>query len=327
MAAGDRVVAVVNGKGGVGKTTITANIGGLLAASDQRILLVDMDPQGNLAEELGYTQSEANDEGSALAQALTFGSPLTPQPTGRPRLEVIMGGDELHTASAGLAAKANKDSASAKLALARALAPLTADYDLILVDCPPGEETLQQAALAAARWALIPIKSDSSSRKGLSDVARRLDSVLDVNPGLDLLGVVLFAVGTSARVVRETARQGIMDVLGSADALCTSTIRHAEAPAQESRELGLLTFELEKRVLAGPTWWQRRQNSDLDPDAPRSRSAVRVSDDFQALAQELIARIGIAEEAAMSPEVAVTTDIGVYPPVASAILTVAQPVL
>lgn len=72
-AALSRVIACINGKGGVLKTTLVANIGGLLASSGYRVLLVDLDPQGNLAEDLGYTGDDRDDEGRALAQALMFG--------------------------------------------------------------------------------------------------------------------------------------------------------------------------------------------------------------------------------------------------------------
>jgi hypothetical protein len=90
-------------------------------------------------------------------------------------------------AAAGLTMKAQKDPTAAKLALASALTTLAGEYDLIFIDCPPGQETLQQAALAPARWALIPVKTDASSRKGRRDVTRRLDAVVDLNPDLDLL--------------------------------------------------------------------------------------------------------------------------------------------
>lgn len=287
----DRVVAVVNGKGGVGKTTITANVGGMLAASGYRILLVDMDPQGNLAEELGYTGSEVDDGGLALAQALAFGSPIIPVSQVRPGLDVMVGGPQLDTAAAGLTMKAHKDARSAKTALADALTPIGANYDLILIDCPPGQETLQQAALAAARWALIPIKTDASSRKGLRDVARRLDSVLEVNPDLDLLGVVLFGVNRSATRVVDNARDAIKADLGEDAPLLDATIRHSESAAQETRDRGLLAIELEQAVLAAPKWWELRRGAAGSADAPRSRSAVGLAEDFQTLGQELIARI------------------------------------
>ncbi|NKX54778.1 ParA family protein [Arthrobacter mobilis] len=293
----ERVVAVVNGKGGVGKTTITANIGGMLAASGYRVLLVDMDPQGNLAEELGYTNKPVNDDGLALSRTLASGSAAKPATGIRGNLDVLMGGAHLDKAAAGLTMKARKDPSAAKSALANALAPLAANYDLIFVDCPPGQETLQQAALAAARWALIPVKTDASSRKGLRDVARRLDAVIDINPNLDLLGVVLFGVNRSAHRVVEAARDGIQEDLGQGAPILSATIRHAEAAAQESRERGLLAFELEEALLAAPKWWELRRNN-VQHDGPRSKSAVGVAEDFQALGEEIIARITASEAAA-----------------------------
>lgn len=302
-AALARVVAVVNGKGGVGKTTITANVGGLLAAGGYRVLLVDLDPQGNLGEELGYTGTDRDDDGRGLAQALAFGSELTPVRAVRANLDVVPGGADLDMAAAGLTMKAQKVPDAAKLALADALAGLAGEYDLILIDCPPGQETLQQAALAAARWALIPVKTDASSRKGLRDVARRLDAVVDINPDLDLLGVVLFGVNRTAKRVSETARAAITADVGAADVVLTATVRHVEAAAQETRERGLLVHELEEAVLAGPKWWELRRNRGEDTAGPRVRSASGLAEDFQALGEEIVARITAAETGATQPEV------------------------
>lgn len=293
----ERVIAVVNGKGGVGKTTITANLGGMLAASGYRVLLVDMDPQGNLAEELGYTRKPVNDDGLALSRTLASGAAAQPVAGIRPNLDVLIGGSHLDAAAAGLTLKARKDPPAAKAVLAEALAPVAQGYDLVFIDCPPGQETLQQAALAAARWALIPVKTDASSRKGLRDVARRLDAVIDINPNLDLLGVVLFGVNRSAHRVVEAARDGIREDLGEGALVFAAAIRHAEAAAQESRERGLLAFELEEAVLAAPKWWELRRNN-VQHDGPRSRSAVGVAEDFQALGEEVIARISAGESAA-----------------------------
>lgn len=294
-AALARVVAVVNGKGGVGKTTITANVGGLLAAGGYRVLLVDLDPQGNLGEELGYTGTDRDDSGRGLAQALAFGSELTPLRDVRRNLDVLPGGSDLDMAAAGLTMKAQKVPEAAKLALADGLSDLAGEYDLILIDCPPGQETLQQAALAAARWALIPVKTDASSRKGLRDVARRLDAVVDINPDLDLLGVVLFGVNRTAKRVSETARAAIATDVGADDVVLASTVRHVEAAAQETRERGLLVHELEEAVLAGPKWWELRRGRSDDATGPRVRSASGLAEDFQALGEEIVARITAAE--------------------------------
>ncbi len=291
-----RVIAVINVKGGVGKTTVAANLGGLLAASGYRVLLVDLDPQGNLGEELGYSGTEVDDGGRALALSMTTGAPLVPVPDVRPGLDVVTGGPELDPAAAHLVLAAQADPQAAKRSLIGLLGETAPDYDVVLLDCPPGQEPLQQAALAAARWALIPVKTDASSRKGLRDVARRLDTVLDLNPDLDLLGVLLFGVNRGAHRVIESARAAVAEDLGDDAPVLRTTIRHVEAAAQEARDRGLLVHELEEAVMAAPAWWQIRRGTPAG-DGPRSRSVLGLAEDFQALGSEVIERIGAAEQA------------------------------
>jgi len=207
-----RVIAVINGKGGVFKTSLVANVGGLLAEAGSRVLLVDLDPQGNLAEDLGY--SEQGDGGRSLAAALCFGAEPTLLVSIRPNLDVIAGGPELDDAAAFLGAKAQKDRDAAHLALAKMLATVAGEYDLVLLDCPPGNEPLQAAAVAAARYALVPLKTDMSSRKGVAAVAARMDSVVGLNPSLDLLGVVLVGTGTNSKQVHKVTRDHLIADFG-----------------------------------------------------------------------------------------------------------------
>lgn len=290
----DRIIAVINGKGGVLKTTLAANVGGLLANSGYHVLIVDLDPQGNLAEDLGYTDGPTDDQGRALAGGLIFGETPAVVRDVRPNLDVLTGGVHLDQATAALASQASKDPVGAKLALARILSPLVDDYDLILIDCPPGDETLQTAAVAAARWALIPVKSDKSSRKGMAAVAHRLDSVIDINPDLDLLGVVLVAVGKSAKKVRERARSAINDMFGDNAVVFDSTVRHAEATAEATRERGMLVHELDNAVRSGPKWYEVRRG-EAQPQTLAPQSSASVADDLMAVTQELVTRISEGE--------------------------------
>jgi len=289
-----RVIALINGKGGVQKTTLVANIGGLLAASGYRVLLVDLDPQGNLAEDLGYTDSETDDAGKALAGALAFGGTPAPVTDVRPHLDVLVGGYHLNAAAAALTNKAGRDPRAAQLALAEILTPIAGAYDLVLIDCPPGNEPLQSAAVAAARWAVVPVKTDHSSRKGLLDVARRLDDVMDVNPDLDLLGVVLVGVGSSAHKVKQTARDLIGVALAGDERILTASVRHSEATAQAARERGLLVHELDEQVRQAPAWWKIRRG-EATSESAGPRTATSVADDLQALAKEIVDRITAAE--------------------------------
>jgi cellulose biosynthesis protein BcsQ len=284
----ERVVAVINGKGGVLKTTIVSNLAGMLAASGYRVLAVDLDPQGNLADDLGYTSDPRNDEGRALAGALMFGSAPAIYESVRPNLDVLVGGPELDQAAAGLAAKQGKNPQAAKLALAQLLTQLGPQYDIVLLDCPPGDEMLQTNAVAAARWALVPVKSDKASRRGLEAVAKRLDAVLDVNPDLDLLGVVLVDVASGAAAVEREARAKIAELFGSEDVVLAATVRHAESPAQKARERGLLYSELEQEK--SPEWWKVRRG-DANSSAVVPRTAASVAGDLQGVAQEVVDRL------------------------------------
>lgn len=289
-----RSVAVINGKGGVGKTTIAANVAGLLARSGWRVLAVDMDPQGNLGIDLGYAGTDDDDDGASLAGALLFGQAAQPLAGVRKNLDVLRGGDALHSAQAGLAAKSGKATDQAVLALAAVLASIADDYDVILIDCPPGNDALQSAAIAASRWVVIPSRVDAGSQKGLEDVARRLDSVLAHNPDVDLLGVALFDVDTSATRVREKARAMVTQTLGSDDVLFDTTIRHSSAVAQEVRDRRILVHELDDAVRQGPQWWKVRRGeatrAQLGP-----RSATTVADDLHALTGEIVDRLTAKE--------------------------------
>lgn len=286
-----RVIAVINGKGGVLKTTIVSNVAGILAASGYRVLVVDLDPQGNLAEDLGYDLAADNDQGAALAKALMFGESPSVRRDVRPNLDVLVGGLELDSASAGLAARKNRDS---RAALAEILAPIAHEYDVILLDCPPGDEMLQTNAIAAAAWAIIPVKSDKSSRKGLAAVAKRLEQVIDINPDLDLLGVILADVGAGSSAIRREARGHVAELFGFADVMFDASIRHSEATAQRARETGQLVIELEQQSKDGPAWWQVRRG-EAESVAVIPATASSVAADLHAVAQEMIVRLSKAE--------------------------------
>jgi chromosome partitioning protein len=288
-AALSRVIAVMNGKGGVFKTTLTANLGGLLAHNGQRVLLVDLDPQGNLAEDLGYTGDDRDDRGAALADALQTHGRFVSEPVRqvRPNLDVFVGGPELEKASAFLVTRGSS-SEETQLALARVLEPIASQYDIVLIDCPPGEEALQTAAAGAARWILAPVKSDASSRRGFEAVADRMQLVRGERAGAA-------GVNPSATVVQREARHRIEGEGENASGdVFTATIRHSEATAQAARERGLLVHELDDKLAESPKWYQVLKGEAAAASfAPPS--ATSVADDFQAVTEELVARLATAE--------------------------------
>ena len=296
----ERTIAVINGKGGVGKTSITTNLGALVAAAGYRVLVVDLDPQGNAGRDLGVTDTPDDDQGSALFAAVATGVPLRPVASVRERLDLVCGGERIEEMVGALDARANRaGAATVATAVRDALAPTAADYDLIVIDCPPGGQKLQRMALTAAQYALIPTKSDAASLDGLVKVAHLFaDVTATSNPHLSLLGVALFGIGPSAKRIAREARDTVARDLGDPDLVFEATIRHAEGAAVAARNRGRLMHELEE-ALPGERkayFEQLRRNAGgkhrADKPAPRiAASSATLAADYQALAAEVLDRI------------------------------------
>ncbi|HSZ30060.1 MAG TPA: ParA family protein [Pseudonocardiaceae bacterium] len=307
-----QAISVINGKGGTGKTSIVANLAGLFAAAEYRVLAVDLDPQGNLGRDLGYL--DASDGGQALFSAvMTPGAPLGPLRDVRPGLDVICGGEYIEDLSSALAARSQRGKETTR-AVRDQLAPLAGDYDLILIDCPPGNRPLQQQALSAAHYALIPTRSDDASLDGLVRVAELFAAARETtNPGIELLGVVLFGIGSRARRIAEAARSAVARDLGDATLMFDTEIRHVEGPAQDCRRLGRLVHEIEAELpdarRARFAWLRARrgQGSGKHRPAPESvaaaatlaASAPHLAGDYQRLAEELLGRLAKMSEVAV----------------------------
>jgi cellulose biosynthesis protein BcsQ len=307
-----QAISVINGKGGTGKTSIVANLAGLFAAADYRILAVDLDPQGNLGRDLGYL--ETSDGGQALFSAvMTPGVPLRPLPDVRPNLDVICGGEYLEDLSSALArSQRGKETTRA---VRDQLAPLASDYDLVLIDCPPGNRPLQQQALCAAHYALIPTRSDDASLDGLVRVAELFTAARQTtNPGIELLGVVLFGVGSRARRIAEATRSAIARDLGDTTLVFDTEIRHVEGPAQDCRRLGRLVHEIEADLpearRARFAWLRARKGqgsgkhhrlnpASVAPAENLAASAPHLAGDYQRLAEELLVRLTKISEVAV----------------------------
>lgn len=289
-----RTIAVLNGKGGVGKTSLTANLSGLFADAGYRVLAIDLDPQGNLGNDLGYLGAGLGDGGAALVSSGATG--VAPSILGdvRPRLDVVVGGEALHDLAAVLQSRRISARGGGVTSLAAAIAARAGEYDLTLIDCPPGNDVLQAGALEAARWVLVPTKTDDASRAGLREVARRFADAQKTNPDIALLGVALFGVNSSAKRVIAQARDALTEDLGGPELIFNATVRHVEAAAVDARNRGQLVHELERDVVSRPKWYERLRNPDTQAE-PLAASAGVLAEDYQALAEELISRILAAE--------------------------------
>ncbi|CAB4758580.1 unannotated protein [freshwater metagenome] len=289
-----RVIVFATGKGGTGKTSCAANVAGLAAQAGMKVLLIDLDSQGNLEFDLGYV--DKGDEGKHLVSTLLTDGVLEPVLKNvRPNLDVIPGGgklDELEDLVLGRERRGEDGS----ILLANALKPLAPDYDLIIIDTPPSKRSaLVMLALAAARWIVIPTKSDRASIKGLSVLADQVVRIREVNPTIDVLGAILFGMGSAATVRRRFAADDVRSVLGDSALLFESIIRHAEAAAGDAREKGKLIHELAEVVHNAEPWYVALK-AGRRPERPAG-SSLALCDDYVLFADELIKRIGAAEEA------------------------------
>jgi len=180
-----RILAVVNQKGGVGKTTTTVNLAAALAQAGKRVLLVDLDPQGNATMGSGVDKRTAT---RTVYHVLLGLGELTGIRTRSER-----GGYDL--------VPANRDLAGAEVELVElparetrlkaALERVADDYDYILIDCPPSLSLLTVNALAAAHRVLIPMQCEYYALEGLSDLVGTIKRVrASLNPGLDIAGLL-----------------------------------------------------------------------------------------------------------------------------------------
>jgi chromosome partitioning protein len=253
------IVAIANQKGGVGKTTTTVATAVILASRGARVLLIDLDPQGNATSSLGI------DKGSLVRTTydLLIGRARATdaaRPTGRDRLDIVATNSNLAAAEIELV-----DMDDRERQLERSLAGAADRYDLVLIDCPPSLGLLTVNAFTAAGSIVVPIQCEFLPLEGLTQLQRTITQVRQhLNPGLTIAGVLMTMYDArtrlSAQVVEEVRRFYPKELFGT---VIPRTIRMAEAPSY-----GLSIAEYD----------------------PRSNGATA----YQKLVDELASRIGLA---------------------------------
>jgi chromosome partitioning protein len=197
-----RVIAISNQKGGVGKTTTAINLAAALALADQRVLLVDIDPQSNLTSGVG--QKEAAAESGTIYDCLT-GDELTAPPilaTGVPGLSLVPADRALTGAEIEMVALHDRERR-----LQRLVEPLRRGFDYVFIDTPPSLGLLTLNGLVAADAVIIPLHAEYFALEGLADLVatlRRVRSAL--NPRLDIAGVLLTMHDERTNLAQAVAR-------------------------------------------------------------------------------------------------------------------------
>jgi chromosome partitioning protein len=192
-----RIIAIANQKGGVGKTTTAINLAAALAAFDQRVLLVDLDPQSNATSGLGFSKKE---EMETVYGALISGQAAgAVRESGFPNLWLLPSGRDLVGAEIELVEQEGRETR-----LRFAIGTVRGSYDYILIDCPPSLSLLTVNALTAADSVLVPIQTEYFALEGLTELLETVERVRDSwNPLLAMEGIVLTMYDERTNLARQ----------------------------------------------------------------------------------------------------------------------------
>ena len=252
-----RVIAIANQKGGVGKTTTAVNLGAALADLGFRVLIVDLDPQGNATTGVGLNPRDVS---GSIYDVLMSNTPMDDcvEATAIQNLFVAPATIDLAGAEIELVPQISRE-----LKLKRAIDSVRDEFDLVLIDCPPSLGLLTVNGLAAADDVLVPIQCEYYALEGLGQLLRNVALVqADLNPSLDVRGIILTMYDARTKLADQVVDE-VREYFGPKvyRTVVPRTVRLSEAPSYgqpitvfDSRSSGAQAYrDLAKEVSRGAT--------------------------------------------------------------------------
>jgi chromosome partitioning protein len=235
-----RTIAVANQKGGVGKTTTVVNLGASLAASDQRTLIIDCDPQANTTSALGFPKDPSR---RTIYQTIVLGEPIEKiiMDAQVEWLDLVPSDKNLVGAAVELVGMDNRE-----YRLKAATEAIRQKYSYVLIDCPPALDLLTINALAASDAVLVPIQCEYLALEGVSELLDTLMRVRrTINPSLAIEGILLTMYDDRTTLSRQVA-QDLRSFFGPQvfETIIPRNVRLAEAP---SHGMPVMYYDLRSR--------------------------------------------------------------------------------